>query len=516
MTTPPQRSPSIALSGASCALFALVLFGGGLGCGEASEELGGIDMSPVVPDSAGPDAQLDGHQPPDCLADETCRQSVSVGPCEEARCIEGACQRVAIHPQMPCDDGNPCTEYTRCEDGVCAQGQAVHCDDANPCTTDQCDSLTGCAHVVRAEEVSCDDADPCTSTDRCSDGACIGDADPSCACDEDGDCEAFEDGNLCNGTLRCQGAICALDPATVVPCPEASECAVSACTPSTGTCMTWPVSNGVACEDGDPCSQKDTCQEGACAGGEGVCACETATDCAAFQIFGYNLCLGPLECVEGGCVPDATQAILCEQDEEEPCFHSACQPATGLCDTVPMDAGTCTAGVCTNQVPVVCGDGGPCMDTPCVPGEGCVEKPVDDGTTCSLSDPCEQEGSCVAGTCETLPISCNDGNPCTADTCESEGGGCTHAPQEDGTTCTSTDPCLELTTCTEGVCAGGEPVVCEQGPCEVLACDGDTGVCVVVETVPDGDACNSEVPCDTPGTCEAGACYGAIPCDPAP
>jgi hypothetical protein len=122
----------------------------------------------------------------------------------------------------------------------------------------------------------------------------------------------------------------------------------------------------------------------------------------------------------------------------------------------------------------------------------------------------------VAGTCETLPVSCNDGNPCTTDTCDPEGGGCTHAPQENGTTCTSTDPCLELTTCTEGVCAGGVPVVCEQGPCEVLACDGDTGVCVVVETVPDGDACNSEVPCDTPGTCDAGACYGAIPCDPAP
>jgi hypothetical protein len=181
-----------------------------------------------------------------------------------------------------------------------------------------------------------------------------------------------------------------------------------------------------------------------------------------------------------------------------------------------LEEGTCTAGVCTNQVPVVCVNSGPCMDTSCVPGEGCAEKPVDDGTVCSLSDPCEQEGSCVAGTCETLPVSCNDGNPCTTDTCESEGGGCTHAPQENGTTCTSTDPCLELTTCTEGVCAGGEPVVCEQGPCEVLACDGDTGVCVVVETVPDGDACNSEVPCDTPGTCDAGACYGAIPCDPAP
>lgn len=588
--------------------------------------------SPTVPEAvSGVDAQDvymgDGVEPPTCSLDEACRQAVAVGPCEDARCVDGACQVFPISEQMPCDDGNPCTLATRCEAGQCTHGYTTLCDDSNPCTKDGCDPLTGCDYSPRINTSDCDDADPCTTNDLCVEGVCVGDVLEACACDTSADCAPFEDANVCNGNMHCLNGSCRLDPSSAVECPDAATCFVTACVPSTGKCSTWPAASGVVCDNGDPCSSEDTCEDGFCIGGDPICSCEQDTDCAVFAKAGFNLCLGPLICEAGLCTPDASQEIVCQ--DQGPCVHVACQPDTGLCATTPavdgapcdasdlcptegscqqgicepsappcddgdpctadscaddgscshepftgpcddgdpctsgetcvdlqcsgatpqkcddlnpctIDAcapalggcifedqpdgvdcasgdpclagGTCSGGECTGQLPVVCEADGPCTTAVCLPGQGCTQKPLESGAVCSTGDLCEQEGVCEEGQCQTLPLSCSDENACTTDTCDAQQGGCVHTPKADGVDCASSDPCQESTTCTAGICGGGEPTPCDNGPCDVRVCDSNTGVCEVVEVLEDGSLCEVEEPCQASGICDSGVCYETQPC----
>jgi hypothetical protein len=565
--------------------------------------------------------------PAKCALDEACRQALAVGPCEDARCVDGACQVFAMSEQMPCDDGNPCTEATRCQAGQCIHGFTTLCDDSNPCTKDGCDPLTGCDYSPRMDTSECDDSDPCTDYDICVEGACVGTLLGTCTCEQDADCAPFEDDNLCNGSMHCMNGSCRLDGMSGVECPDAAKCFVSACVPSTGQCSTWPAANGVHCDNGDPCSLDDTCEDGVCLADEQICTCEQDADCAVFAQAGFNLCLGPLICESGFCAPDSSEQIVCEP--QGACLHVACQPDTGLCATIPLaddspcdaselcptggacqqgqcvanappcddddpctadscagdstcthepfsgpcedgdpctsgetcvdllcsggtpqkcddlnpctidacapalggcifedqadgvdcasgdpclEGGTCSAGQCADQLPVVCDAEGPCMKAVCLPGEGCAQKNVENDVTCSTGDLCEKEGVCEEGICQSLPLSCNDDNPCTADTCDSDLEGCVHTNKVDGVNCDSSDPCVENSQCTQGVCGSGEPVQCESGPCDVRSCDSDTGVCEILELLEDGTPCEGEQPCQTPGICESGACYEAQPC----
>ena len=622
-------SRSWALKPARPLLGVLIVFGLFLSaCGDSESSATDVsgDVAVTTTDISG-DVSVVDAEPAKCALDEACRQALAVGPCEDARCVEGACQVFPKSEQMPCDDGNPCTEATRCEAGQCIHGFTTLCDDSNPCTKDGCDPLTGCDFSPRMNTSACDDSDPCTDQDACVDGICVGTLLEVCTCESSADCAPFEDDNLCNGNMHCFNGSCRLDGSSAVECPDAADCFVSACVASTGQCSTWPAANGVHCDDGDPCSFDDSCEDGLCLAGSQICSCEQDADCAVFAQTGFNLCLGPLICESGLCTPDSSKEIACEA--QGPCLHVTCQPDTGLCATVPhandspcdadevcptqgtcqqglcvaasppcddndpctadicaqdgsctheaftgpcedgdpctsgetcsdlicsggtpqkcddlnpctidacapalggcifedqldgvdcasgdpcLEGGTCSAGQCENQVTVVCEAEGPCMTATCVPGEGCAQKKVESGVICSSGDPCEQEGVCEDGSCLSLPLSCNDNNPCTADTCDSELGGCAHIDKVDGVGCESSDPCIENSQCTQGVCGGGESVQCENGPCDTRSCNSDTGVCEIVGLLDDGTTCEAEQPCETPGTCDAGVCYGATPC----
>ena len=598
------------------------------GCGDDPKPLASSAdaASEVDATSSGDVAAHDGAAPK-CTIDEACRQALAVGPCEEAQCIDGACHLFPRSEQMPCDDGNPCTEATRCDAGLCTHGFTVLCDDGNPCTTDECDPLIGCDFSPRVNASVCDDGDPCTFDDTCQEGECVGGLLDTCACDTTADCAAFDDDNLCNGNMHCVAGGCRLDATSQVQCPEAPDCYFSACVPATGECSTWPTTSGTYCDNGDPCSLGDTCEDGVCVPGEPICSCEQDQDCSAFLQPGFNLCLGPLRCVSGLCVPDAEEAIVCES--AGPCLQVACQPDTGLCATTPvsdgeacdpgaacptegiceqgqcvasapscddndpctqdncqedgtcshepfegpcedgdpcttgetcadmtcgggvpeicddlnpctqdacapalggcifeaqpdglacssgdpcLSGGTCSAGECTGEQPTICDADGPCMTASCVSGEGCVQKKVENGLACTSDDPCQQEGVCQEGLCESLPVSCNDGNPCTSDQCDPEQGGCVHTNKEDGVACEAADPCMENSSCSAGLCDGGSPIQCEDGPCDTRTCDSNTGVCEIDEIAPNGTECISELPCQSPGVCESGSCEGAPPC----
>jgi VCBS repeat protein/FG-GAP repeat protein len=179
----------------------------------------------------------------------------------------------------------------------------VPVDDSNPCTDDVCENEVP-VHVPTAAGTAC-----------------------------------AAGGALCDGLGACVACLAPKD------CPGMdSACQARTCTQ--GTCGLDLAPAGTSCDDGDACTQVDTCQSGACVGA-------TPVLCAAI----------------------------------DPC-HAAgiCDPATGVCsDPAQADgvactdsdactvADTCQAGVCLSGSPLVCNGGESCVAGACVipecPGE---------------------------------------------------------------------------------------------------------------------------------------------------
>ncbi|MGM0576280.1 MAG: hypothetical protein ACQEXJ_11170 [Myxococcota bacterium] len=451
-----------------------------------------------------------------CSTHAQCAAAADVGPCGVPRCVNGECVARPRTDRIPCDDGDACTVDTVCVDGACAGGRTLECADDDPCTADTCDPATGCEHTVAPEDLACDDGDPCTTGDRCTEGTCAGEPDPECACEADDDCTAFQDADACNGTLACIAGRCAIAPGSTVTCPDPGTCRVAACVPGTGECKTLLAPEGTPCTDGNPCTSGDTCSEGVCAGTPGACPCDEDTDCVGFQREDYDLCQGPLVCLDGVCAPDPEQRVTCQDEPEGACLTTACESSTGLCATVaradgsdcgaPGDGceapGTCQKGQCVATGPP-CDDGNPCTDDLCTVS-GCHHLPT--VGPCDDGDPCTQGEACAAGTCGGgKPLSCDDLNPCTVDACDPEAGGCAHVPVADGATCGAGDACVGDGVCQDGVCVDLAPVTCpEPGPCATATCLPGEGC--VDKAAPDGTPCDDGDPCTSGGTCEAGAC----------
>jgi len=140
-----------------------------------------------------------------------------------------------------------------------------------------------------------------------------------------------------------------------------------------------------ACDDGNPCTENDHCQNGTCQG--------TPFDC------------NPVDHCEG---------VTC--DDGNVCTDDTCDPATGCITTDNHDAcddgdpctlqDQCSGGSCQGS-PMDCDDGNPCTTDYCDPntcaGDTCtstycmhvvLEGPCDDGDLCTQGD------MCVNGICE--------------------------------------------------------------------------------------------------------------------
>jgi slime mold repeat-containing protein len=160
-------------------------------------------------------------------------------------------------------------------------------------------------------------------------------------------------------------------------CADENPCTIDVCAP--GGCLHTPVSEPVACDDGNLCTQADSCQAGVCAGADPV------------------VCGAPDACHDAG----------------------TCNPASGACENAPAkadgascddgnlctQADSCQAGVCAGADPVVCGAPDACHDAgTCNPVTGsCDNAPAkadgsscDDGNFCTSGDVC-QGGACLAG-----------------------------------------------------------------------------------------------------------------------
>src|SRR5205823_13622723 len=68
------------------------------------------------------------------------------------------------------------------------------------------------------------------------------------------------DGDLCTQGDTCQAGTCTGNP---VVCTAQDQCHVAGtCDPATGLCSNPAKADGTGCNDGDPCTPADTCQDG--------------------------------------------------------------------------------------------------------------------------------------------------------------------------------------------------------------------------------------------------------------
>ena len=187
-------------------------------------------------------------------------------------------------------------------------------------------------------------------------------------------------------------------------------------------------SNGSPCDDGNACTQNDTCQNGTCVGGF------------------------PITCPQ----IDACHAA------------GTCNPATGICSnpirpdgTACNDGNACTqndnchAGVCTGGNPVICTASDQCHSANCDPVTGaCSNQTKPDGTGCNDADSCTSNDVCVSGACAGAPFTCAAPNQCQdAGSCNGDGT-CSYANKPYGTTCNDGDPSNLNDICNSGVCSG--------------------------------------------------------------
>ena len=359
-----------------------------------------------------------------------------------------------------------------------------------PCFAWVCADGT-CVERPVADGAPCDDGDACTADDRCAEGACGGaavrcedDGSPCtlAVCDPDEGCVAVavtglacDDGDACTESDRCVRSKCIGEPAR---CDDGDPCTADRCDPLVG-CVSEGLP-GAPCDDGDPCTAGDACAEAGCVG-------------------------VPLDC-----------------DDGDPCTRDACDPATGACASAPAtgppcdDGSACTtgdhceSGRCGGRA-IACDDGNPCTDDDCDAVAGCRHGPAD-GAPCNDGNACTDVDRCAAGACVGQATACDDGDPCTEDSC-TFAGGCVHR-QPGGLPCDDGDACTTGDRCYRGACEAGASVDCDDGdPCTADTCDPGVGCGY---TLLGGTPCDDADACTADDRCEDGTCRGVpIVCDDA-
>lgn len=201
-----------------------------------------------------------------------------------------------------------------------------------------------------------------------------------------------------------------------------------------------------------------------------------------------NFCNGAETCNADGVCADGTNACPdgqeCNEDTDT-CFTACTEDAD--CDDMDVCNGaeTCTDGACAAGTALDCNDDQACTDDSCDATDGCMNV-----VNCADGEECGGDGTCVT-TC-TEDADCDDG-----------------------------DACNGAETCTDGTCAAGTVVDCDDGvACTDDTCDSTTGACTNTDNCPTGQACNADTgacednPCTTNADCDDGNfCNGEETCD---
>ncbi len=306
----------------------------------------------------------------------------------------------------------------------------------------------------------------CGEEEACLFGRCL----PLEPCDAVADCQ--NDDPCTRG--ECLLGNCVHEPA----CDDGDPCTADQCAPIGGkpVCLNTPT-DGLPCDDYNPCTVGDTCSEGECRHGEDK-DCDDGNPCTEAY------CSSDGGCVQGG--------VGC--DDQDECTDDYCDAE---------------AGGCVNE-PKVCGSGKRCAQ----PLGWCVRDRV-----CESDADCPDEDACWVGACApvedgqkkctVVPLCSDDGNPCTDVHCKGGGEGeptCLTENKSSDHGCEDGDPCTEGEHCVEGTCSGGSPKHCDDGdPCTEDSCDPESGECAFGPgSCPEDEVCIRE----------HGGCVPAEPCNP--
>jgi pseudomonalisin len=153
---------------------------------------------------------------------------------------------------------------------------------------------------------------------------------------------ACNDGNACTQKDACLGGLCVGEDPVVCPAPPACHL-VGTCSPTTGVCSAPTAApDATPCNDGNPCTLKDACTAGACAGVPKTCTAEDACHSA-----------GVCEPATGACTNPPKPGASCEPDDAG---HPADAAADAPSGTAPPSSGcACAVGAATDDRPLPAG-----------------------------------------------------------------------------------------------------------------------------------------------------------------
>lgn len=264
-----------------------------------------------------------------------------------------------------CDDGKPCTN------DYCQWGFCYHVDYTNlgSCVNDcQSGGGVGCQQTCKAcswyidecnHDSDCNDGNLCT-TDTCNQ------VQGPDHCVYTPNTDSCNDGDACTQIDTCSGGVCV--GGNPVVCTASDQCHdAGTCNTGTGICSNPSKENGASCSDGFFCNGLETCSLGVCLdGADPVCDDQ-------------NACTGVETCNEetDGCTNPMD--VVCDARE---CYDAGvCNPGDGICNYVPSESGT------------------PCDGVGMCNGQGlCVE--------CNVNENCAPYQSCEIGICTDKQYGC--------------------------------------------------------------------------------------------------------------
>jgi MYXO-CTERM domain-containing protein len=403
--------------------------------------------------------------------------------------------------------------------GTSCRGAVNACDAAESCTG----GIACPPDIFQMNGTPCNDGDVCTQSDTCQAGACSSGSPVVCPmpdqCHNAGTCNpgsgmcsnpiktngsVCNDGDACTQSDTCQAGACSGNNPVVCPMPDQCHNA-GTCNSGTGLCSNPIKTNGSVCNDGDACTQSDTCQTGACSGGNPV------------------VCPMPDQCHElGVCDPLLGSCSNPEKAPGTPCADGLCD-ADGVC--VPSDSDgdgildaedNCPFFFNMDQVDTDHDGAGDGCDTdddgddiddasdncPLVANEVDTDTDGDgDGDACDTDD----DGDTLLDADDNCPLFQNQGQADTngdgvGDDCDCSDPANTAC--DDGNACTQTDICLGDM---GDVCTGTDLYQCVQppDPCLIALCQPATGGCLTTVKI-DGAPCIDGEGAD--GVCIAGGC----------
>ena len=242
--------------------------------------------------------------------------------------------------------------------------------------------------------------------------------------------------------------------------------------------------NGTTCNDGDSCTQNDTCQSGIRVPGTTIPCATPPGEC--YEAQGV--------CDQAGCHYVPKQVGTACASDGNACTSDACDGAGACAHTVEAgldcnDGDACTTGTTCSAIGTCNGGTQVTCTTP--PETGCYE-----ATTRAT------RARCVYAPLPYNTPCASDGNACTRDVCNA--GACTH-PANAGATCDDGDACTTGERCSSSAtCGSGTAVLCPSTDCKAGTCNSATG-CYQVN-VANGTVCTTDANECTSDVCQSGVC----------